>query len=69
MFVAIHCHEPLVGVYPNPRFAQKTLRLRVQRTLFMHPRIFKITCFRKESGDFLFNKKEHHLIYCLSHKI
>ena len=22
MFVAIHCHELLVGVYPNPRFAQ-----------------------------------------------
>lgn len=34
MFVAIHCHEPLVGASPNPSIAESILRLRVQRTLF-----------------------------------
>lgn len=34
MFVAIHCHELLVGVYPNPRFAQNILRLRIRWMLY-----------------------------------
>lgn len=59
----------LLGLPQTPVYAESILRLRVQRTLFIHHRIFKITWFRKESGDFLFNEKAHHLICRLSHRI
>lgn len=54
----------------KPQYTQKVFCCYAFRErFFMHSRIFKITWFRKESGDFLFNKKAHHLTYCLSHKI
>ena len=33
MFVAIHCHEPLVGDPQTPIYAESILRLRVRETL------------------------------------
>ena len=54
----------------KPQYTQKVFCCYAFRErFFMHPRIFKITWFRKESGDFLFHKKRRRIIWFVASHI